>query len=230
MSTSTPRFAAKVIAFDLDGTLIDTAPDLARAVNRMLVDLGRDAFPETRIAKWIGDGVARLIMRALTDGSEGEPDPALFERAHARFHAHYLAGVCEHSAPYPDVVEALRRLRAQGRPLACVTNKLAAFTEPLLAELELDHYFELVLSGDTLPRRKPDPLPLEHMCRRLNIAPAEGLLVGDSINDLRAARAAGMPVVLVRYGYNQGVDLSAHAPDAMIDSFRELIPLLVSGA
>jgi phosphoglycolate phosphatase len=220
-----PRFAAKAIAFDLDGTLIDTAPDLARAVNRMLADLGRTEFPEAKISKWIGDGVARLIKRALTDSPEQEPDAGLFERAHARFHAHYLAGVCEHSAPYPDVVEALRHFKARGLPLACITNKLAAFTGPLLAELELEHYFDLVLAGDTLARRKPDPLPLTHMCERLKIDPGEALLVGDSLNDLKAARAAGMPVVLVRYGYNQGVDLSAHGPDAMIESFRELIQM-----
>lgn len=223
---SSARFPAKAIAFDLDGTLIDTAPDLARAVNRMLADVGQPEFPIARIATWIGDGVARLIKRALTDSPDGEPDPALYERAHARFHAHYLAGVCEHSAPYPDVVEALRHFRARSCKLACVTNKLAAFTGPLLAELELDHYFDLVLSGDSLPRRKPDPLPLVHMCERLEVTPAQTLLVGDSLNDLKAARAAGMRVILVRYGYNQGVDLSAHGPDAMIDSFRELIQMI----
>jgi phosphoglycolate phosphatase len=222
----TPRFAAKAIAFDLDGTLIDTAPDLARAVNRMLADLGRPEHPVEKVSTWIGDGVARLIKRALTDSPEDEPDAVLFDKAHARFHAHYLAGVCEHSAPYPDVVEALRQLKAQGLRFACVTNKLAAFTEPLLAELDLDHYFDLVLSGDSLPRKKPDPLPLAHMCDRFGIAPTAAILVGDSLNDLRAARAAGMPVILVRYGYNQGVDLGAHDPDAMIESFRELIPML----
>lgn len=224
--SAAPRFAAKAIAFDLDGTLIDTAPDLARAVNRMLADLGRPEFPLARISRWIGDGVARLIKRALTDSPEGEPDGALFDRAHARFHAHYLAGVCKHSAPYPDVVEALRHFRTHGLPLACVTNKLAAFTGPLLAELELDHYFDLVLAGDTLPRRKPDPLPLVHMCERFKLAPGDAVLVGDSLNDLKAARAAGTRAILVRYGYNQGVDLSAHGPDAMIDSFRELIPMI----
>lgn len=214
--------AVKMVLIDLDGTLIDTAPDLCLAANLTLVDLGRPERACAEIAGWIGNGVPRFVKRALTGAMEAEPPPALFERALALFRDHYGANVAARSRPYPGVVAGLERLRAAGFALACITNKAEAFTLPLLKNLGLYKYFELVLSGDSLPKQKPDPLPLAHACRHFGIAPERGVLVGDSANDVQAARAAGMPVICVSYGYNHGHDIRAAGPDAVIDSLADL--------
>lgn len=219
-------FKVNAVVFDLDGTLIHTAPDLARAVNRMRKDLGMSTLPENDVMNWIGNGATRLVKRALTESWDGEPEAELFEKGHALFHRHYLEGVCEHSEPYPDVRDALIALKARGFRLACVTNKPQAFTEPLLEELELDGFFETVISGDSLAKKKPDPLPLTHICDLFGIAPQDAILIGDSVNDVRAAKAAGMPVICVTYGYNQGLDLTKYDPNAIIASFKELADIL----
>lgn len=218
---------ARLVLVDLDGTLIDTAPDLAASVNRMLQDLGRPTFPEPVVATWIGNGVKRLVKRALVGAMDGEPDPALFERAYGRFLAHYGAHVADLSRPYPGAASALGDLRAKGLPLVCITNKAEVFTTPLLRALDLDRFFDLVLSGDTLPRCKPDPLPLQYACEQFRVAPGEAVLVGDSENDIQAARAAGAAIVCVRYGYHQGRDLDAMAPDLLIDSLSALPACIV---
>jgi len=220
------QFRVKVVIFDLDGTLIHTGPDIAHAANNMLRELGRPMYPEQQVMQWIGNGASRLVKRALTGSLDAEPDPALFDQAHRIFRKHYLAGVCQHSRPYPDVVEALRLLREQDYPLACVTNKPAIFTTPLLRALELADFFGVIVSGDSLPQKKPHPLQLEYVCERFAVAPDQAVLVGDSVNDIKAARAAGMPVICVSYGYNQGLDLTKLQPHAMIDSFRQLPDLL----
>ena len=212
----------KMVLIDLDGTLIDTAPDLAAAVNRMLAELGLPARDPGTVAGWIGDGVPRFVKRALTGELEAEPDPALFARALALFRKHYGAGVAERSRPFPGAVAGIERLSALGFALACITNKAEAFTLPLLKSLDLYKYFGLVLSGDSLPRQKPDPLPLRHTCRHFGITPDRGVLVGDSSNDVQAARAAGMPVICVTYGYNYGHDIRESGPDAVVDSLTEV--------
>ncbi|OGI39153.1 MAG: hypothetical protein A2140_03255 [Candidatus Muproteobacteria bacterium RBG_16_62_13] len=140
----------------------------------------------------------------------------------AIFQKHYAAGVSELSRPFPGVVEGLRRLAAAGFHLACITNKAEAFTLPLLRNLGLHDAFKLVLSGDSLPKQKPDPLPLLHACRHFGITPDHGVLVGDSSNDVQAARAAGMPVICVTYGYNHGHDIRDSHPDAVVDSLIEV--------
>jgi len=214
--------AANLVLIDLDGTLVDTAPDIAASANLMLADLGRAAYPEQKIAAWIGDGVSRLVKRALTGDMSAEPDAALYERALERFFVHYAAHLTVRSRPFPGALEGLERLRAAGFALACITNKAAAFTVPLLERLELAKYFGLTVSGDSLPAKKPDPLPLLHTCRYFETEPAAALFVGDSRNDVHAARAAGMPVICVRYGYNHGRDIREHHPDAVIDSLAQL--------
>jgi phosphoglycolate phosphatase len=214
--------AVKMVMIDLDGTLIDTAPDLADGANRMLADLGRAPYPLATVMTWIGNGVPRLVKRALTGEMWAEPDGALFERALPVFQRHYAEHVADRSRPFPGVVEGLRQLEARGFRLACITNKAKAFTLPLLQKLGLDGYFELVLSGDSLPKQKPDPLPLHHACRHFGITPDHGLLVGDSRNDVEAARAAGMPVICVTYGYNHGHDIRESRPDAVVDSLAEV--------
>lgn len=221
-----PRFtlplAVKMVMIDLDGTLIHTAPDLAASANAMLEDLGLPPRDPAQVAQWIGNGVARLVKRVLTGTRDGEPDPQLYERAYQRFLDHYGRLLSHASRPYPGVRAGLERLTADGYRLACITNKIERFTRPLLEALDLARYFELVLSGDSLPRKKPDPLPLLAACQHFGITPAQGLLVGDSANDIQAARAAGMPVICVTYGYHQGQDLTALAPEALIDSLEEL--------
>ncbi len=226
LSTKPIEFSAAVVIFDLDGTLIHTAPDLARAVNLMREDLGMAGFSEIQIMDWVGNGASRLVKRALTESWDGEPDPELFTKAYALFQQHYLDGVCEHSRPYPDVLEALEELSQRGFRLACVTNKPERFTGPLLDALKLTHYFEAVVCGDSLAEKKPHPLPLVHLCKQTGVRVEQAVLVGDSVNDIKAARAAGMPVICVSYGYNQGVDLVKLEPDAIIDSFKELSGLL----
>jgi len=218
--------AVKMVMIDLDGTLIHTAPDLAACANRMLADLGRAPAPVETVMTWIGNGVPRLVKRALTGQMMAEPEAALFEQALTIFQQHYLAHVSDLSRPFAGVVSGLTRLKARGFHLACITNKAAIFTLPLLRNLDLYNYFELVLSGDSLPKQKPDPLPLLHACQHFGISPDHGILVGDSSNDVEAARAAGMPVICVTYGYNHGHDIRASHPDAVVDSLEAVEPFL----
>ena len=212
----------KMVMIDLDGTLIHTAPDLAACANRMLADLEMAPHDLAKVTGWIGNGVSRLVKRALTDSLDGEPSAELFERGYARFSQHYGERVAEYSRPFPGVVEGLQALQRMGFSLACITNKAERFTLPLLQQLGLHDYFKLILSGDSLPKRKPDPLPLIHACQHFGITPDHGVLIGDSLNDTQAARAAGMPVICVTYGYNRGNDVRDLHPEAVIDSLAEL--------
>lgn len=223
MSLAFP-IAVKMVMIDLDGTLIDTAPDISACANRMLRELGRREWPEATVRTWIGNGVPRLVKRALTGEMWAEPPQTLYEQALAVFEKHYAANVSALSRPFPGVVEGLKQLQDRGFALACITNKAEAFTLPLLRDLGLHGYFQLVLSGDSLPKQKPDPLPLTHACRYFGITPDHGVLVGDSSNDVAAARAAGMPVICVTYGYNHGHDIRESHPDAVVDSLTE-VPL-----
>jgi phosphoglycolate phosphatase len=214
--------AVKVVIIDLDGTLIDTAADITAATNAMLEELGMKAYDRATIADWIGDGVGSLVKRALTGHLTGEPDRELYDRAYRLLLERYRLRLADESRPYPGVTQALSHLQASGFMLACITNKPEALTMPLLRELHLDGYFRLILSGDALPRRKPDPLPLLHACEYFSVPPEQAVLVGDSANDTMAAKAAGMPVICVTYGYNRGIDVRALEPEAVIDSLTEL--------
>ncbi|HET9122092.1 MAG TPA: phosphoglycolate phosphatase [Acidiferrobacteraceae bacterium] len=214
--------AARLVLVDLDGTLVDTAPDLSDAVNRTMTDLQRAPWPEAKIATWIGNGVPRLIKRALTGTLQGEPDAALFERAAALFARHYRAHVADRSQPFPGAVQALAALQQGGYRLVCITNKAEEFTLPLLEALQLRRFFDLVLSGDSLPRCKPDPMPLYHACTHFGVTAQQAVLVGDSESDILAAKAASMPVICVQHGYSQGMDLQSLGPDVQIASLHEL--------
>lgn len=214
--------AVKMVMIDLDGTLVDTAPDIADSANHMLADLGLPVREPALIATWIGNGVSRLVKRALTGEMHAEPEPKLYQHGLELFRSHYARLLTAKSRPYPGAVAGIERLSALGFELACITNKIAAFTNPLLERLALKKHFKLVLSGDTLSACKPDPLPLLHACRHFDITPDHGVLVGDSANDVQAARAAGMPVICVSYGYNHGQDVRGLNPDAVIDSLEDL--------
>lgn len=216
----------KLTLIDLDGTLVDSVPDLAYCVDEMMTGIGRPAHGEARVRDWVGNGVERLVRRALVGQLEGEPDPADFERAYPIFLELYARHNGERSRLYPGVREGLDMLSSGSGQLGCVTNKAAQFTEPLLEALGIRDYFSIVISGDTLPKKKPDPLPLLHAAEHFGIAPGDCLMLGDSVSDVRAARAAGFGIVCVSYGYNHGRDISEAEPDAVIDSFAELEAIL----
>lgn len=221
-STSTPWSTASAILCDLDGTLLDTVPDIAEAVNAVLLELGRPPLEERIVAGYVGQGVDVLLHRALGGGFDAQVEPDLHARARRTFDAAYAASNGRRTRMYPGVVDGLDAFRALGLRLACVTNKPQAPTDAVLAQFGLAPYFEFALGGDVLPQRKPQPEPLLHAARRLGLAPDGCLMLGDSANDARAARAAGMPVVLVDYGYTEGRPIGEIDCDAVIASFAEL--------
>jgi phosphoglycolate phosphatase len=211
---------------DLDGTLLDTAPDLATAANMMLKELGKAELPLETIQSYIGKGIEKLVKRSLTGDLDGEPDTDLLQRAMPLYERSYEKTLYVDTRAYPGVREGLNALRAGGFRLACVTNKAEAFTLPLLRAAELLDYFDIVVSGDSLPKKKPDPMPLLHACERFEIEPHDMLLVGDSLNDAQAARAAGSHVFCVPYGYNEGRDVYELDCDAIVPSLYEATKLI----
>ncbi|HSH44016.1 MAG TPA: phosphoglycolate phosphatase [Arenicellales bacterium] len=221
--------AARAVLFDLDGTLVDTGPDIAAAVNRMLVDLGRAPEPLQRILEWVGDGSPHLVQRALVGGAERQPPAAETEHALALFLDHYRAGICDRSEPYPGARQVLERLRASGVRVGIVTNKPEQLSRRLLDALGLVRIFDVIVGGDTLAMKKPDPEPIRHACRVLGLGPEQVVYVGDSMIDCRAAQAAGVAMVAVSYGYNRGADLTK-APCAAIISGLEELPAILAGA
>lgn len=216
----------KAVMIDLDGTLLDTIPDLAVAANMMLRELGRPALDEPLVRTFVGKGISKLVERSLAGSLEGAADSGLFARALPIFERCYAGVNGRHTTIYPGVTEGLDRLRDQGFPLACVTNKAGSFTLPLLEHMKLAPYFAEVVAGDTLPRKKPDPLPLTHTCEKFGIAPCDMLMIGDSLNDAQAARAAGCPVFCVTYGYNEGHDVRELDIDAIVASLLEATHLI----
>ncbi len=212
----------RLILFDLDGTLVDSVPDLAFCIDGMMTRIGRPAWGESRVREWVGNGVERLVKRALTGQLEGEPDATDYQQALPLFMDLYSRHNGQQSRLYPGVKAALKRLKQAGYTLACVTNKAEQFTLPLLQALGIHDCFSLITSGDSLARKKPDPLPLLHSAEHFGLSPTESLMVGDSSNDVKAARAAGFAIVCVPYGYNHGVDIRASSPDAVIDSLERL--------
>ena len=222
----TPPLQVKAVMIDLDGTLLDTIPDLAAAANMMLTELGRPALPESLIRNFVGKGINNLIERTLTGSMEGKPDANLFQQALPIYERSYKSVNGKHTTIYPGVKEGLDLLRAQRLPMVCVTNKSERFTLPLLEYVSLADYFVCVVAGDTLPQKKPDPAPLLHACTQLNVAPHEMLMIGDSLNDAQAARAAGCPIFCVTDGYNEGHDVHTLDVDAIVASLVEATRLI----
>lgn len=220
----------KMVLVDLDGTLIDSVPDLSFCVDAMMDALGMPRRGEAAVRTWVGNGVERLVQRALTNDLDGMPEDALYERALPIFKALYADNTSKRSLLYPGVLEGLDYLKAAGYRLACVTNKAAQFTLPLLKDLGVFPYFELVVSGDTTPKKKPDPMPLLYAAQKMGADPHECLMIGDSKSDVKAARAAGFQIVCMSYGYNHGEDIRDYHPDAVIDSMVELRALLEEAA
>ncbi|MEQ1881903.1 MAG: phosphoglycolate phosphatase [Burkholderiales bacterium] len=216
----------RAVAFDLDGTLVETLPDLHEAANRMLADIGRFAVTEATVRGYVGNGVQRLVARLLDADEVGEPVAELFDRAAASFDRHYTEVLTRASTPYPDVFSTLASLRHRGLKLACVTNKPKRFAEPLLKHLALMPALDLVLSGDSLSRKKPDPLPLLHVAGVFGVPPARLLMIGDSSADTGAARAAGCPVFCVPYGYRGNLEVQELDCDAIVPTLNDVLELI----
>ena len=206
--------------FDLDGTLVDTAPDLNAALNHALQRAGLSAVEEELTRHWVGHGARVLVEKALEHQQASHPAP---DDIHAGFLEYYEQHIADLSKPYPDVQDALAELQARRAKLAVVTNKLQRFTAALLPRVGLAQYFDLVVCGDTTGVAKPAADPALHACTVLGVAPADTLFVGDSTTDVGCARAAGCPVVCVRGGYSQGVDADELGADRVIESFLDLV-------
>ena len=207
----------RAVLLDLDGTLIDTAPDIAAAANATLSDLGLALLEAGQVRSFIGEGIAVLVRRSLAARLSAEKVELKFSAALEAFERHYVAMNGQYSSLYPGVAEALRAMRARGLKTGCVTNKLLRFAEPLLARFSLLPMLDTVIGGDSTAAKKPDPAPVLEACRRLGVAPHEGVLIGDSEHDARAARAAGMTFVAVSYGYGNREELGS----APATSFRQ---------
>ncbi|MDI6746711.1 MAG: phosphoglycolate phosphatase [Rhodocyclaceae bacterium] len=219
--------AVKAVLLDLDGTLLDTVLDLHAAANGMLGDLGRPAVAVEDIRAYVGRGIPNLVKRVLAGKLEVADDPAPPpDEALASFKKHYAHFNGRAAKPFPGVVEGLQALKAKGLPLGVITNKAQAFTLPLLERTGLAPFMSVTVSGDQLPRPKPDPMPVIWACGRLGISPADTLLIGDSVHDFKAGHAAGCRVFLVPYGYNEGQDVQGLAADAIVASILEAAHLI----
>lgn len=211
-----------MVLIDVDGTLVDSVPDLAYCVDAMMSELGMPERGEKRVRHWVGNGVERLVKRALVNQLDGEPDEALFSKALPVFEALYRENTSKRSRLYQGVKEALDFLKTTGVRLGCVTNKASQFTLPLLQDLGVHDYFEVVICGDMVERKKPDPMPLLQAAEQLQTEAKASMMLGDSMSDVNAARAAGFQIVCMSYGYNHGEDIRDYDPDAVIDSMAEI--------
>jgi phosphoglycolate phosphatase len=217
---------ASAFIFDLDGTLVDSAPDIAASVAHALQTIGFEAPSLARIRSFIGNGADRLIHRSLTDDINGTADDVLFNRAAKLFFRHYEDNVCCRSIVYASVTETLTALRNRGHLLACVTNKPTRFTDPLLKQLGLDQFFPITLSGDSLEAKKPAPDQLLFVAEHFKIAPQQCVMIGDTITDIVAAENANMSSIYVSYGYGDISDIDLRHPLAVVDSLDQIIDLL----
>lgn len=209
------------VMVDLDGTMVNTLGDFAESLNRMLADLRLSAIAPQAIEHMVGKGSEHLIRSVLAHVGAQDID-ALYPQAWQRYEHHYLDINGQFADVYPGVVEGLNALQAQGLRMACLTNKPLSFALPLLAAKGLDGFFDCVFGGDSFPRKKPDPMPLLETCKALGSSPARTLMVGDSSNDAQAAHAAGCPVVLMTYGYNHGLLITAVDASAHLNSLSQL--------
>ncbi|WP_309500249.1 phosphoglycolate phosphatase [Sulfurovum sp.] len=218
----------KLLLFDLDGTLIDSAPDLAYAVNLMLEKLERNTFSEEVIHGWVGNGAQILVKRALSGNVliDDNLDESYVAEALEIFFDFYAKHLCDATYTYANVPHTLRTLKNRGYRLVIVTNKPFAFVAPILNSLDLEGLFELVLGGDSLAVKKPDPAPLLHACSVLKTEVHHCVMIGDSRNDIQAANACSMHSVGVSYGYNYGQKIDVFNPTVVIDDFAELLKVL----
>jgi len=215
------RFQVRAVLFDLDGTLLDTIGDLVEAANRMLAELGRPLRSAVQIHSFVGKGVAMLVRRCLTEDTYATE--LEIERGIEVFRRHYAQINGDTTRIYPGIEDALQAMRALGLKLAVVTNKAEEFTLPLLQRVGFASRFDAVVSGDSVATKKPDPAMLHHACGLLGVGAAQALMIGDSANDALAARAAGMPVLLVDYGYSEGMPVDTIECDGLLSSALEAL-------
>ena len=222
-------FKPKLILLDLDGTLVDSVPDLAFCIDETMKECGLPERGDAAVRSWVGNGAKRLVERALVNDMEGYPSSELLDRAMEVFMSIYSENVSIRSRLYPGVLEGLDYLASiPDLTIGCVTNKPEAFTIPLLNTLGLAERFEIILSGDTLSEKKPHPMPLLHAAEKFGVKPEDAVMIGDSKTDVRAARAAGFGIVCMSYGYNHGEDIRESKPDAVLDSMSELHTVISS--
>lgn len=215
-----------LIIYDLDGTLVDSAPDIAAAVNGMRHELGHAEKSLDQIKQWVGNGSAMLVKRSLGDALQIKPEDIpqeVFQPAHELFFKHYRITNGEHTTVFPGVRETLEHFHQRGVMQAICTNKPGEFTEILVDKLEMRKFFKCIASGDTLAVKKPDPAPLFYCAEQCHVAVKDCLMVGDSMTDVRAAKNAGMNIVCVSYGYNRGDDLAREC--RVVDGFEALLRL-----
>ena len=220
--------AVRGVLLDLDGTLLDTAPEIAAAACAMLAELGLKPVEDSEVRTFIGKGIPHLVRRTLEASLGRASDERRIGSGIESFFFNYEKHNGRTARPYSGVIEALESLRGANVPLACVTNKAAQFTVPLLEATGLARYFSAVICGDSVARKKPAPDPIHAACTRLALTPAEALMVGDSSNDALAARAAGCPVLLVPYGYSEGVDVQSLDSDGIVPTLLHVAGLLRS--
>ena len=211
----------KTVLFDLDGTLMHTVPDLAAAVNAMLVDLSIPALDESVVAQYVGKGAENLVHRSLTGDMLGKAPPALFEQGMQLFQTHYDIINGQFAQFYEGVLEGLDAFDQLGMKLAVVTNKPARFTQPLLERRGIANRFQAIVSGDTCVRKKPDRMQLDHACELMGLHTGQALMIGDSHNDAQAASAAGSPCWLLPYGYNDGKPVTDTPCDGIVQTLLD---------
>lgn len=225
------KFSPELIMIDLDGTLVDSIPDISWCLDETMKRIGLAARGEAAARNWVGNGIIKIVQRGIANDLNAPHDADLFETAMPIFRQLYAENTSKRSVLYPGVREGLDYLqklkRERGLKIGCITNKDEQFAHPILRDLGLWDDFEIVISGDTLAKKKPDPLPLLHGAKELACDPKRSLMLGDSSTDVKAARAAGFNIVCLSYGYNHGDDIRDSKPDIVIDSMLELKHLII---
>lgn len=221
----------ELLIFDLDGTLIDSVPDLAQATNDMLTTLGKSTYPIEIVRNWVGNGSRMLVERALVGSvevAEGQLSKEEADHAEKVFFDAYAKVSGDNTVAYPNVSEGLKKLKQAGFTLALVTNKPIQFVPKILESFGWSELFTEVLGGDSLPAKKPDPEPLRHVCRTLQIAPEYAVMIGDSKNDIFAGQNANIDTLGLSYGYNYGQDIRELKPTAAFDNFQGLVDWVIT--
>ena len=230
MKTLRDNCQTKLLAFDLDGTLLDSVPDLAKAVQLTLAELNLPTQQQDNVRGWIGNGARVLVKRALSGDINGDIPKDLFDKAYPIFLKHYADNLNTDSELYNGVEDTLAAFKRAGIAMACITNKPEQFTLPLLKEIGLSQFFDKVVCGDSFEHRKPHPMPLLETAKFFNVLPEQSIMVGDSVNDIMAAQAAGFYSICVSYGYHGEDDVHQLGADVVIQHFSEIAQLLEKAA